>query len=69
MQLAGKLTTTSWVKMGSLTVGVGDMAKYYILIFFLQYHDFITILTILSEQCSQTNFPIIKTKPFKVTKY
>ncbi len=25
--------------------------------------------TILSEQCSQNNFPIIKTKPFKVTKY
>ncbi len=25
--------------------------------------------TILSEQYGQTNFPIIKTKPFKVTKY
>ncbi len=35
-------------------------------------HDFITILchvgfTILSDQCSQNNFPIIKTRPFKVT--
>ncbi len=45
--------------------------------FFLKYHDstiFITILchvglTILSEQCSQNNFPIIKTNPFKVTNY
>ncbi len=25
--------------------------------------------TILSEQCSQNNFPITKTNPFKVTKY
>ncbi len=38
------------------------------------FHDFITILchvsfTILSEQYGQTNFPIIKTKPFKVTEY
>ncbi len=35
---------------------------------------FITILchvsfTILFEQYGQTNFPIIKTKPFKVTEY
>ncbi len=41
---------------------------------FFKYHDFTTILchvgfTILSEQCSQTNFPIIKTKPFKVKNY
>ncbi len=40
----------------------------------ISYHDFITILcyvgfTIFSEQCSQNNFPIIKTKPFMVTKY
>ncbi len=38
------------------------------------FHDFITILchvsfNILSEQYGQTNFPIIKTKPFKVTEY
>ncbi len=38
------------------------------------FHDFITILchvsfTILSEHYGQTNFPIIKTKPFKVTEY
>ncbi len=39
-------------------------------------HDLITILCRvgflfckLSEQYSQTNFPVIKTKPFKVTKY
>ncbi len=44
----------------------------------ISYHCFLffifTILchvdfTILSEQCSQNNFPIIKTNPFKVTKY
>jgi len=40
----------------------------------ISYHDFITILchvdfTIVSEQYSQNNFHIIKTKPFKVTKY
>ncbi len=38
----------------------------------ISYHDFITILchvgfTILSDQCSQNYFPVIKTKPFKVT--
>ncbi len=42
--------------------------------FFLTFHDFITVLchvsfTSLSEQYCQTNFPIIKTKPFKETKY
>jgi len=40
---------------------------------FLENHNF-TILwhvdfTILSEQCSQNNFPITKTNPFKVTKH
>ncbi len=40
--------------------------------FISQLHDFIMILchvglTILSDQCSQNNFPIIKTRPFKVT--
>ncbi len=39
-----------------------------------QFNYFITILchvgfTIVSEQCSQNNFPITKTNPFKVTKY
>ncbi len=38
------------------------------------FHEFITILchvsfTILSEQYGQTNFPVIKTKSFKVTEY
>ncbi len=48
------------------------MAHYMdITICFLKYHNF-TILchvdfTIVSEQSSQTNFPIIKTNPFKVT--
>ncbi len=42
--------------------------------YFSRFFDFITILchvgfTILSEQYCQTNFPIIKTKPFKVRKY
>ncbi len=55
-------------------IGVGDMAKISSQFFFLKYHDFITILchvgfTIFSEKCSQNNFPIIKKKPFKVTKY
>ncbi len=27
------------------------------------------VVTIVSEQCSQTNFPVIKTKPFKVIQY
>ncbi len=40
----------------------------------ISYHDFITVLchvgfTIVSEQCSQNNVPVVKTKPFKVTKY
>ncbi len=50
--------------------------KYHITIFLeiSQFHDFITILchvgfTIVSEQCSQNNFHITKTNPFKVTKY
>ncbi len=44
-----------------------------------KYHNFITIICHsfmldflcckLSEHCSSTNFPIIKTKPFKVTQY
>ncbi len=39
------------------------------------FHDFITILChvvfsiLLFEYYSQSNFPIIKTKPFKVTNY
>ncbi len=56
------------------------MAKisYHAFFFFFleisRFHDFITILchvgfTILSEQCSQNNVPVIKTNPFKVTKY
>ncbi len=37
-----------------------------------RFHDFIMLLchvgfTILSDQCSQNNFPIIKTRSFKVT--
>ncbi len=44
------------------------------ILIFLTFHDFITVLchvsfTSLSEQYCQTNFPIIKTKPFKETKY
>ncbi len=44
----------------------------HLFIFISRFHNFITIhchvgLTILSEQCRQTNVPIIKTKPFKVT--
>ncbi len=52
-----------------LEVGVGDMAKIsYHVLFFLY---FIMILchvgfTILSDQCSQNHFPIIKTRPFEV---
>ncbi len=56
--------------MEMLRLGVGDIAKisYYNLFIF---HDFIMILchvcfNILSEQCSQNNFPTIKTKHFKV---
>ncbi len=48
------------------------MAKisYHVFFFISQLHDFIMILchvgfTILSDQCSQNNFPI-KTRPFKV---
>ncbi len=49
------------------------MAKISYHYVFFKYHNF-TILchvdfTILSEQCSQNNFPITKTNPFKVTKY
>ncbi len=35
------------------------------------HHDSLSFggFTILSEHCSQNNFPIIKAKPFKVTKY
>ncbi len=40
----------------------------------ISYHDFITVLchvgfTIVSEQCSQNNVPVVKTKPFKETQY
>ncbi len=55
------------------------MAKisYHGFIFFIYiYHDFTVLwilchvgITIMSEQCSQNNFHIIKTNPFKVTKY
>ncbi len=53
----------------------GRYGKNIISIFiFLKFLDFITVLchvsfTSLSEQYCQTNFPIIKTKPFKETKY
>ncbi len=55
-----------------LDLGVGDMAKISYHVFFFKYHNFIMILchvgfTILSDQCSQNSFPIIKTRPFKVT--
>ncbi len=30
---------------------------------------FVMLILLLSEQCSQNNVPIIKTNPFKVTKY
>ncbi len=50
---------------------MGDIAN-------ISYHDFVVVeisqffvmlvLLFLSEQYSQTNFPIIKTNPFKVTK-
>ncbi len=48
----------------------GKISYHYI---FLKYHNF-TILchgdfTIVSEHCSQNNFPITKTNPFKVTKH
>ncbi len=50
------------------------MAQVSYQVFYFFIHDVIMILchvgfTILSEQYSQTNFLIIKTKPFKVTKY
>ncbi len=50
----------------------GRYGKNIISHFFFLYHDFIMILchvgfTILSDQCSQNNFPIRKTRPFKVT--
>ncbi len=50
------------------------MAKISLFFFISRFHDFILILchvgfTVLSEQCSQNNFPIIKTKPLKVTKH
>ncbi len=50
------------------------MAKISYQVFYFFIHDVIMILchvgfTILSEHYSQTNFLIIKTKPFKVTKY
>ncbi len=60
-------------KTGQFQVGVGDMAKIS-----YQFFRHFTILsqffchvsfTSLSEQYCQTNFPIIKTKPFKETKY
>ncbi len=52
----------------------GDMAKIPYFFGKSRFHYFITILfhvsfTILSEQCSQNNFNIIKTNPFKVTTY
>ncbi len=75
-RLGDQQTSIGWVKtfffqqgtfLSNFKLGVGDMAK-------ISYHNFITILchvgfTILSDQCSQNNFPIIQTKPFKVTKY
>ncbi len=50
------------------------MAKisYHIFFFISRFHhDSLSFggFTILSEHCSQNNFPIIKAKPFKVTKY
>ncbi len=51
----------------------GRYGKNIISLFFFisQLHDFIILcpvgFTILSDQCSQNNFPIIKTRPFKVT--
>ncbi len=39
----------------------------------ISYHNLTIVcyvdFTILSEQCSQNNFPITQTNPFKVTKY
>ncbi len=63
---------------GPPRLGVGDMANISQFFFFLEISCF-TILSILIvlvflfcklfEHYSQTNFPIIKTKTFKVTKY
>ncbi len=59
-------------KYTHIQLGVGDMAKISYSVFFLNitilrfYHD---SLSCWSEQYSQTNFPIIKKNPFKVTKY
>ncbi len=52
----------------------GRYGKNIISCLFFKFHDFITILchvgfTILSEQCSKNKCPIIKTKPFKISKY
>ncbi len=39
----------------------------------ISYHNLTIVcyvdFTILSEQCSQNNFPITQTNPFKVTKF
>ncbi len=63
-----------WISSDHVRLGLGDMAKisYNDLFRKSRFHNFITIFchvgfTILSEQCSQTNIPIIKTNPFKVT--
>ncbi len=54
----------------TVKIGVGDMAKISYHIFFFEISQFHTVdFTIMSEQCSQNNFHIIKTNPFKVTKY
>ncbi len=68
---------------GGIQVGVGDMAKIsyhnyiYIYIFFFWnitiLSRFFVMLVLLfcklPEYYNQTYFPIIKTKPFKVTEY
>ncbi len=50
-----------------------NIKSRFFLNIYIYIYMYITILchfgfTILTEQYSQTNFPIIKTKPFKVTK-
>ncbi len=59
---------------GPPRLGVGDLAKISLFRFFLNItiHDFITMLVFvfckLFEKYSQTNIPILKTKPYKGNK-
>ncbi len=55
-----------------LEVGLGEISYHNFFFFISRFHDFIMVLchvgfTILSDQCSQNNFPVIKTRSFTVT--